>query len=352
MREELKKPLLEIVRLLGITLAVYAAMRFLLPMVIPFLIAFFLAKQLHPIVEKLHKKIKLKKGIISAVLLLLLLVILLGILWFVGKNLAVQIEKLFSNLPVYHDKITILWKDYCIQLESWTGIEAEALNLKMTQTVPKIWENIKETVLPLLMSGSIGWIKSIGVLAAICVVVVVSVLLMVKEYENIRTGMEKGALGQAVMRISRRVYHAGGAYIKAQLLIMLVVSGVCVLGLFCTGNSYALLAGIGIGLCDALPFLGTGTIFIPWAIIELLQGKYMMAAVYAVIYTIASLTRELLEPKLVGDKLGISPLAVIVSVYIGLNVYGLWGFALGPLSFILIREIWKEWVRPEGEEMG
>ena len=91
---------------------------------------------------------------------------------------------------------------------------------------------------------------------------------------------------------------------------------VCIIGLFCTGNSYALLAGMGIGLCDALPFLGTGTIFIPWAILEIVNGRYLMAAVYAVIYTIANLTRELLEPKLVGDKLGISPLAVVISVYV------------------------------------
>lgn len=342
MREELKKPLLEIVRISGITLAVYAAMRYILPMVIPFLIAALLAKQMHPVVEKLHKKTRLKHGIISAVLLVLLLAVLAGLFWFVGENLIEQLQKLFENLPVYHDKIIILWKDYCIQLESWTGIEAETLNLKVTQMVPQIWENIKETALPSLMSGSISWIKGVGTLMAVCVVIAVSTLLMIKEYDNMKRGLEKGALGRITMRISGRVYHAGGAYVKAQLLIMLVVSGVCIVGLFCTGNSYALLAGLGIGLCDAMPFLGTGTVFIPWALIEILKGKYLMAAVYAVIYTIASLTRELLEPKLVGDKLGIHPLAVVISIYIGLCVYGLWGFALGPVSYILIREIWKE----------
>ena len=157
-----------------------------------------------------------------------------------------------------------------------------------------------------------------------------------------KLGLEKSVLGRSVLAVFRRVYQAGGGYLKAQVLIMLVVSGVCIIGLFCTGNPYALLAGMGIGLCDALPFLGTGTIFIPWAVIEIIHGRYVMAAVYAVIYTIANLTRELLEPKLVGDKLGMPPLAVIASVYIGLGIFGLWGFALGPLSYILIREIRRE----------
>ena len=342
MREELKRPLLEIVRILGITLAVYAVMRFLLPLVIPFLIAFFLAKQIHPIVEKIHKKLKIKRGLISMVILLFFLILILGILWFVVKNLIVQLQNLVTNFPVYHDKVVIMWKDYCIQLESWTGIQAETLNLKITEAVPKLWETIKGTLLPSLMSNSVSWIKGIVALIAVFTVIGISTLLMVKEYSNIKKGMEEHTIGQSVLRITRRVYHAGGGYVKAQFLIMLAVSVVCVIGLFCTGNPYALLAGMGIGLCDALPFLGTGTIFIPWAIFELLNGRYMMAAVYAVIYTIANLTRELLEPKLVGDKLGMPPLAVIISVYIGLCIYGLWGFALGPVSYILIREIWRE----------
>lgn len=348
MREELKRPLLEIVRILGITLAVYAVMRFLLPLVIPFLIAFFLAKQIHPIVEKIHKKIKIKRGLISMMILLFFLILILGILWFVVKNLIVQLQNLVTNFPIYHDKVIIMWKDYCIQLESWTGIQAETLNLKITEAVPKLWETIKGTLLPSLMSNSVSWIKGIVALIAIFTVIGISTLLMVKEYSNIKKGMEEHTIGQAVLRIARQAYHAGGGYVKAQFFIMLAVSIVCVVGLFCTGNSYALLAGMGIGLCDALPFLGTGTIFIPWAIFELFNGRYMMAAVYAVIYTTANLTRELLEPKLVGDKLGMPPLVVIISVYIGLCIYGLWGFALGPLSYILIREIWREGFRPAG----
>ena len=142
--------------------------------------------------------------------------------------------------------------------------------------------------------------------------------------------------------VCRRTYQAGGAYLKAQLILMFAITAVCVAGLYLSGNEYALLAGCGIGICDAMPFLGTGTIFIPWALIEMLQGEYMLAAIYTVIYTICTLMREFLEPKLIGNKLGMHPLSVIVSIYVGLGIYGLWGFALGPFSYILIREIYRE----------
>lgn len=342
MREDLKKPLLEAVRILGITLAVYLAMRYLLPLVIPFLIAFFIAKQLHPWIEKLHKRLKLKRGLISAVVLLLLFALLLWVLWMTAESLIGQIKNLIANAPAYQKKVTVFWESSCAQVEAWTGMRAGTIQLRIDESVPEIWDNMKGTWLPGLMSSSFSWVKGIGILVAVCVVVGVSTLLMTKEYANIRHKMDQGALGRTVVHIFGRVYHAGGGYVKAQLLIMLAVTGVCVIGLFFTGNPYAMLAGMGIGLCDALPFLGTGTVFIPWALLEILSGRYMLAAVYVIIYTIASLTRELLEPKLVGNKLGIHPLVVVISIYAGINIYGLWGFALGPVSYILIREIWQE----------
>ena len=342
MREELKKPLLNVIRIVGITIAVYLGIRFLLPLGIPFVIAFFLAKKLHPLIEKLHKKIKIKSGIITAITLLLLLAVVALVLWVLGKNLVQQLQNLFVNVPMYQEKMIVIWEDYCVQLEKFTGIQADVWNLKVIETMPQVWEQMKGTIIPAVMNSSLLWVKAIGALLAASIVIVVSTLIILKEYDNLRQGMKKNALGQAVLRILVQVYQAGGSYIKAQIVILVTVSAVCVVGLFLTGNSYALLAGVGIGLCDALPFLGTGTVFIPWAILEIVRGRYMMAAIYAIIYTFTNITRELLEPKLVGDKLGISPLMVVVSVYIGVCIYGFWGFALGPFSYILIREIWKE----------
>lgn len=342
MREELKKPLWNVIRIVGIAIAVYLGIRVLLPLALPFVIAFFFAKQLHPLIEKLHKKIKIKPGIITAIILLLLLFAVIFVLWFLGKNLLQQLQNLFENVPLYQEKIIIIWKDYCKQLENFTGIQADVWNLKVLESMPQVWADMKGMVIPVMMTGSLSWVKGMGALFAGCIVIVVSILIILKEYDNIRQSMRKNILGQVVLRILERVYGAGGSYIKAQIFILLAVSVVCVIGLFCTGNSYALLLGIGIGLCDALPFLGTGTVFIPWAIFEILRGKYMMAAVYAIIYTLTNITREILEPKLVGDKLGISPLMVVVSVYVGVCIYGFWGFALGPFSYILVREIWQE----------
>ncbi|MDY5775802.1 MAG: AI-2E family transporter, partial [Lachnospiraceae bacterium] len=116
---------------------------------------------------------------------------------------------------------------------------------------------------------------------------------------------------------------------------------ICCIGLFLTGNSYAILVGCCIGLCDALPFFGTGTVFIPWLLIKVFCGQYVLAAAYGIIYLICNFTREFLEPKLIGNKLAIHPMLVLISTYIGLCVFGVFGFFLGPVGVFLIAEIYK-----------
>lgn len=341
MKSEMKESVRNIGRILGITLAVYAGIRWLLPVVIPFFLAFLLAKMLNPIVEKLNKKIRIKRGVVST-LIVGILVVLTGVAIVIFlETFMQQIQYVISNLDGYRQQAGKLWDNCCGQVELITGIKAEIIQRNVQDRIPDMMNRVQEKVLPSLMSGTIMCARNLLILSGICFIIIISTILVLKDYDKIRSGLEKNPVGRAGLEVCRRTYEAGGAYIRAQLIIMLIITGVCMAGLYFSGNNYALLAGCGIGLCDAMPFLGTGTVFVPWAVFELAQGRYMMAAIYAAIYTICSLLREILEPKLVGKKLGMHPLTVISSIYIGLNLYGLWGFALGPFSYILIREIYS-----------
>ncbi len=336
----MKESMRKIGKILGITLAVYVCIRWLLPLVIPFFIAFLLAKILNPLVEKLEKKLKCKRGIWSALLVSILFLMLGFLVILFLRTLLVQMKTVLDNLEIYKRQAGNFFHECCGQVEVFTGIRAEMIEDGVQKQLPEVMQHMKTTVVPVLMNETISYAKSMFIWVGICFVIIVSTILILKDYRKIRTSLEKNPIGRIGLRVCRRTYEAGGAYIKAQFIIMLIITAVCIVGLYLSGNEYALLAGCGIGICDAMPFLGTGTIFVPWAVIEMLQGRYMLAAIYTVIYTICSLLREILEPKLLGNKLGMHPLSVIVSIYVGLGIYGLWGFALGPLSYILIREIY------------
>ncbi len=340
MKSEVREGGRRIGKILGITLAVYVCIRWLLPLVIPFFIAFLLAKLLNPLVEKLEQKLRWKRTIWSSLLVSFLFLLLAVLLFFFLKTLFDQVVNVADNLEAYKKQAQVFFYDCCGQVEAFTGIEAQAIRKGVEEQLPGLMRNMKDKAVPVLMNGTISYARNMFICVGICFVVIVSTILILKDYKKIRSSLERHPIGQISLKVCRRTYEAGGAYIKAQLMIMLIISVVCVAGLYLSGNKYALLAGCSIGICDAMPFLGTGTIFVPWALIVMMQGKYMLAAIYTVIYTICTLLREVLEPKLLGNKLGMHPLSVIASMYVGLGIYGLWGFALGPLSYILIREIY------------
>jgi len=321
MKNEVRKSMRNIGKILGITIVVYVSIRWLLPLVIPFFVAFLLAKILNPIVEKLENKLKLKRSVWSSILVAILLLILGVAVGFFIKTLLDQIKHVIANLEVYKQQAGDFWEQCCCQVENIIGIKAKVIQDGVEKQIPEMMKHMQTNIFPTLMNETILYAKSIFIFVGIFFVVIISTILILKDYKKIRSTLEN-------------------AYIKSQIIIMFIITAICVIGLYLSGNEYALLTGCGIGICDAMPFLGTGTIFVPWAILEMLQGKYMLAAIYAIIYTICSLMREILEPKLLGNKLGMPPLAVIVSIYVGLGIYGLWGFALGPLTYILIKEIY------------
>lgn len=352
MNREAKESMQRIGRILGITIAVYISIRWLFPLVIPFLAAFLLAKLLNPIVEKLENKLKLKRSIWSSILVGLLLLLLGLAIFFFLKTLIEQMKNVIDNLELYKGQAGEFWEECCCQIENITGIEAKVIQDGVQKQIPEMMKQMKTNAFPTVMSGTIVYAKNMFVFLGVCFVVVISTILILKDYKKMRETLERHPIGNMALKICRRTYEAGGAYIKSQIIIMVIITIICVAGLFFSGNEYALLTGCGIGICDAMPFLGTGTIFVPWAVIELIQGRYMLAAIYTIIYTICSLMREILEPKLLGNKLGMHPLAVIVSMYVGLKIYGLWGFALGPLSYILIKEIYYETLLDNQEELS
>lgn len=115
-----------------------------------------------------------------------------------------------------------------------------------------------------------------------------------------------------------------GRYLRAQGIIMGLVMLNCTAGIWLSGAAKSpVLAGVGTGLLDALPVFGTGTVFVPWVLILVFwQKRYRAALVLAATYGICTLTRELLEPRLVGAHLKILPVVVLASVYVGVKVYG------------------------------
>ena len=181
-----------------------------------------------------------------------------------------------------------------------------------------------------------GCVCFVGILA-ICIVFAILFL----QERRVYTSLEKWKIFGNLIHIIRN----GGrikAYLKAQFKIIFVVCLLCVGGLWALKVRHYVGFGVAIGMFDAFPVLGTGTFLIPGALLMFLQGKIKMSIGLLVLYLLTAAVRQFLEPRLIGNHVGVSPLLVLVSVYLGVVLYGGFGFVLGPVSAFLIYVILKE----------
>lgn len=305
-------------KLTGITLAVFFFMKWILPMVLPFFIAYYIAGFVRTSKGKQRKHPALR---------LLIAVAVTGIVFLLFWLLWQEFTELWAN----RNEI-LKWEG--AKDAGWMGAVYEKLmqQLDVDRLIRQAVQNV---------GNSFGGMKdSLGGLIAVAVTIVATAL-MITQYEQIREMMKSNTFGEVVIALAKDLSVAGGDYLKAQGTIMLIITGVCIVALKLVGNEYAVLVGVVIGIFDALPFIGTSIVFIPWAVIVFLQGNIWMGMYYLFLAGATSLLRQFLEPKLIGQRVGANPLMVLISIYLGLQVYGIWGVVLGPASAFLIWEIYR-----------
>lgn len=133
---------------------------------------------------------------------------------------------------------------------------------------------------------------------------------------------------------------AAGAWLRAQGLLMLAAFGQVTLGLLLLRAEPAVLLGALTALVDALPVLGSGAVLLPWAVWALLTGEVGLGVGLGALYGAVTLTRSLLEPRLVGRRAGLPPLLALMSLYAGFRALGVAGLVLGPLAAVMAWQLW------------
>lgn len=130
-----------------------------------------------------------------------------------------------------------------------------------------------------------------------------------------------------------------GGYFKAQLILMVMTFIIFSIGLVLIDAPFPLLLGFIIAVVDILPVLGSGIIMIPWSIISLIMGNSDFAIALAIVYVISTLVRQILEPKIIGDKIGLRPLYTFIATIAGALLIGPIGIILGPIIAVIIKSI-------------
>ena len=309
----------------------------------PFVVGWIIALIANPLVRLMEKRLKIVRKHSSALIIVgTIALIVLG-----GYGiLSWLVREIYGFIGVLPDLYEALLGDLETTSVNLAGISEKIppeLLEKLSATVHSLTESLGNVISTIgvptvAAAGNIA--KNIPNILVHVIFTILSAYFFIAERDKIiQWGREHTPeeLRSKWRFITEKFRNAVGGYFKAQFKIMGVVAVILLVGFFVLHIKYAILWAILIALLDFLPFFGTGTALIPWAVLKVLSGNYKFAVGLVIIYLVSQLVRQLIQPKIVGDTMGLNPLATMVFMYIGYKIGGIVAMIIAvPVGLILI----------------
>lgn len=309
----------------------------------PFVIGWIISAIASPMVNWLEKRFNIVKKLGSALIVILVIGLIVTGIYFAISRIVIEVGDLVKNIPEMY-----------AQLESGLrqiGGTLSGLFEKLPMGIQNGWNsfmaNLDESMTGIIakisdpaMAAAGNFAKRLPFYLISVIVAILSAYFFTIQREDVLKWMKKIAPESVEKRMTLvmdNLRYALGGYFKAQFKIMGVVFLILVVGFAVLGIRYFVLVAFLISFLDFLPFFGTGTAMIPWGIYKFLMGDYKTAIILVVLYAITQIIRQLLQPKLVGDSVGMNPLVTLLLLYVGYRLGSVFGMILSvPIGMVLI----------------
>lgn len=319
----------------------------LLKFFLPFVIGWILAAIANPPVRFLEKRLKLVRRHSSILVVVAVLAAVVGILYLLIAKTIGLASDFAKALPWILESLEGQIRQ---SLESPSGLFA-FLPEEIRQAWSRVGENLGSAIGPLMQQAAPPTVEAAGTVArSLPSILVYTVVTLLSSYFFIVDRDRLLALAGRYLPqwaagygdyLKKDVKRLIGGYFLAQFKIMLVVGVILTAGFLVLGVSYAPLWAVLTAFLDFLPVFGTGTVLIPWALIQVVSGEYAFGAGLALLYVLTQVVRQVVQPKLVGDTMGLNPLLTLFLLYVGFKISGISGMILAVPVGLLIMSLYK-----------
>ncbi|WP_167955738.1 sporulation integral membrane protein YtvI [Anaerosporobacter faecicola] len=332
---------------LVLTLVVVFLLIFVAPKLIafflPFVIGYIIALIANPMVRFLEKRLKIVRKHGSAIVIIVVLALVIGAIYLIISVLCKEIFSFLTDLPNLYDTLNLQIKEAQSNLQGLYKAVPDSLQRFIDNFGNNIGTYlstfIQKIELPTISDASL-FVKNAAEFIFMLIITIMSAYFFVAERDKMTNTLKQifpASWNEKIKFVGDNFKLAFGGYIKAQLKIMLIITLILFVGFEVIHVGYSILLAIGIAFLDFLPFFGTGAVLWPWAAVELVTGNYLRAIGIMIIYLICQIVRQILQPKLVGDSIGISPMETLIFMYIGYKIKGLLGIIIGiPIGMIIV----------------
>ena len=322
----------------------------------PIFWAFVIFAVIEPPAKFLHRR-GLKKTVATTISTLLFLLILFGAIVGVGAIFAAQIYSLAQTIPGY----AVTLQNEIIENFGSLLTRLDALTPGLIDQIKNFSSTVTEKGAQ-LAAGFLTWLFSIvtsvsSILFNFGVGTILAFFLSLEADSWRKTAQEKTpkTFKAAFQFLKENVLKGILTYIKAQLKLISITFIVVFAALLALGVKNSLSIAVLSAFFDVLPLLGVSTVFVPWIIYLIVIGNIKLAVALAILLAVVLGTRQILEPKITGDSLGVSAFTMLSFMIISLSLFGVAGVILSPILIILIKALYDQgylnrWIRLPEEE--
>ncbi|MFY0542929.1 sporulation integral membrane protein YtvI [Brevibacillus sp. H7] len=351
--------LLRVARFIWVCLLLYLAYRLFLfatPLLYPFFISLLIALMINRPVTYLSEKSKIPRWLSVTIALIALLAFSGGLVTLIVASTVIEIGELITRLPVFMAELAsylqrTISQDFLLGLYNqielfYTQLDSNYQD-KINDTVGKGITSITQAGQNLVL-GFLEGIKNILIslpnLATVLVISLLGAFFISKDFylweTRLRRVLPRG-VNSRMDTILIDLRNALFGFVKAQLTLISLTAAIVIVGLLILRVEYAVTIGLITGLVDLLPYLGTGTVFIPWIIYSFFKGNYSLVIGLSILYGIVIIFRQIMEPKVVAENVGLDPLLTLVALFVGLQLFGFLGLIVGPVTLVIINALVK-----------
>lgn len=332
------------IRTLFYTSLLLGAVYLLFTVGFPFLLAFILAFLLQPIVRLISKSLKINNTLVAVFVCTVFTVLILGagylIVVIASKEAADLVKSLASStnniskgidslLTQYNDLFKTFPPEYQYSLKQIIASIIDSLQKLLVQSTDYFINAAKQV--PNILIELLLMFVAMFLFSMRLTQIKETFLRFFEKNSRPRIDAVLAALKKAVF-----------GFLGAQLIISCIIFVVVLTGFLIMGIPYASALALFITLVDILPVLGTGSVMIPMAVYQYLNGNLLLCIGIIIHYFVIVVLRRIIEPKILGDAVGIGPLSALISIYLGFQLAGLAGIFMGPIIILLLQTLIKE----------
>ncbi len=314
----------------------------------PFICGWIVASILQPVIRLFTIKFKIPRNI-STLLAILIFVLLAGLLLaLMGSIIFIQLTKLSNMLPSYSNKFYTQSTYFVKQIQDLFVQLPPDLAQALINGLNALSDTLT-SIVTYLVSWLLSFLTALPGIFLFIIVTIISAYFMARDRRKILRFILAQFPSKAVVKgkmLRKDLFLAFEGYIRAQLILMSITFVESAIGLTLIGIDYSILLALVASIIDALPILGTGFIYTPLILWNLLAGNYHNALFLGMLYGIIILVRQLLEPKILGSQIGLYPLITLMGMYVGVKLFGFLGLIIGPACVIILMTLQKIEILP------